>query len=102
MVIREKKIIIKKIKKQCIVDRYDNFWNLKHLCAEQYAIVKNEELRLISLVEKKSNCNALKRKYVNRVDLQGHYLAENIAKLHLESYNIDNDNDPTLENIPSI
>ena len=89
-----------RIPKQCIVFIHNKLGNLKIYCVEQYAKVTAEGSNACFFSEVEENAQARGEESVkNRVihKIQGSNLAENIARLRLEGFGVDDDNEATPE-----
>ena len=102
---------VKKIKgseKICIVFRHNDFENQELYCSEPYAkvIAEGNEVDFFTgvTVETEREIDALDNENEERVVpvLGTSDLAENIARVKLEGYNVDDNNEPAPENVSNI
>ena len=106
LVIRKELKKVNRVDRMCIIFRHGDFENKELHCVERYCNVTTEgaaadyfdEVTEVTVVneEEKNNANeAQELPPLSKSDL-----AENIAKLRMEGYDVDDDNDPAPENIP--
>ena len=105
LVIRREEKSINGQSKQCIIFRHGDFENIEIYCVERYAKVTTEgaEADFFGEVEQQTMATVeveTEQNNESEVNLEGNDLAENMARLKLEGYGVDDDNDPAPENIP--
>ena len=108
LTIKKEKKQVNKVEKLCIVFRHDDFPNIELHCTERYANVLEEgaEPDFFEAVEQFHNEEAgaidANQGPIERPELGGSNVQEDIARLRLEGHGVDDDNDPAPENIPDI
>ena len=106
LVIKKEKKKINGSEKICIVFRHDDFDNQEIYCSERYAKVLTEgnevdfftDVTVQAEEEKDALDDADEATLVPVLGTSD--LAENIARVRMEGYNVDDDNEPAPENVP--
>ena len=94
--------------KQCIIFRHNDFDNQEIYCAERYARVLTEGSEVDFFtgvpvgVEVTEEVKEGEEEEIAVPWLANTDLAENIARLRAEGYDVDDDNEPAPENVPTV